>query len=111
MRVSYSARAEKEFLEIVKYYESDRPGLGEEFIEELDRQIEHCLDSPELGVKISANLRRLVMKRFPYNIIYQIREHDIRVIAVAHQHRKPGYWLSPNGNIREPESAYQANIN
>ncbi|TDX99559.1 type II toxin-antitoxin system RelE/ParE family toxin [Thiohalophilus thiocyanatoxydans] len=111
MRATYSFRAQKELQAIVRNYNKSSPGLGMEFMEELDAQIELCFENPEIGLRLEEHHRRLVMKRFPFNIIYRIRENEIRVIAVAHQHREPGYWLGPKGkSIREPESGYSANI-
>jgi len=108
MRVIYSPQAVKELLDIVKYYDKNKPGLGAEFLRDLDRQINLCTSEPEIGMQVDQVYRRLVMKRFPFNIIYRILRDEIRVIAVAHQNRKPGYWMSEFGNteINEPKVMY-----
>lgn len=111
MRVSYSPQAENELLEVVQFYNENNPGLGSEFLLELDRQINLCSDEPEIGMRVDEVYRRLVMKRFPFNIIYRILSDEIRVIAVAHQHRKPGYWLSmteSSDKVEEPAIRYVA---
>jgi len=111
MRVIYSPQVEKELLEIVKYYNENNPGLGTEFLLELDRQINLCSNEPEIGMRVDEVYRRLVMHRFPFNIIYRILRYEIRVLAVAHQNRKPGYWRSvteSNDKVEEPEICYVA---
>lgn len=115
MRAIYNSRAQKELLDIVRYYNENLPGLGKEFMEELDIQIELCCTNPEIGVPLGEDYRRLVMKRFPFSIIYRIRDKNIRVIAVAHQHRKPGYWLgrsnvTTSNKIKEPIVAYTTDL-
>jgi len=113
MSVNYSPQAEKELLEIVNYYQECLPGLGDEFIEEFDKQILHCSSSPEIGMLIDNKYRRLVMVRFPFNIIYRIIPDDslreIQIIAVSHQHRNPEYWkIKPgdNNKFNEPNVEY-----
>lgn len=68
-------------------------------------------DEPEIGMRADQIYRRLVLKRFPFNIIYRILSDEIRVIAVAHQNRKPGYWKSvteSNERVEEPGIRYAA---
>ena len=105
MRVSYSPKALDELIEITRYYEAARPGLGNEFSDELDTQVLLCCDNPEMGSKIKGNYRRLVLQRFPFNIIYRLSREELQIIAVAHQRRKPGYWetrFPSNDHIKEP---------
>ena len=115
MRINYSPQAQQELLKIIRYYDDGLPGLGVEFKLELDRQMNLCCESPEIGMRVGKQHRRLVMSRFPFNIIYQIREQEIRVIAVAHQHRKPGYWkrrmqFDSNNKINEPVLFWPATL-
>jgi len=109
MRINYTPQAAKELREIVSYYEENLPGLGDEFIEELDKQIKYCSNSPEIGMLIDDKHRRMVMNRFPFNIVYRIVQYEIQILAVAHQHRKPGYWIKRiknNNRIKEPTLDY-----
>lgn len=93
MKVEIHPEAEREFIEASRYYEARVPGLGEAFVSELE-QLKNLLSRyPELGSNSTANnLRRLTFPRFPYSLIYAIESKRLWVLAVAHQHRKPGYW-------------------
>lgn len=51
-----------------------------------------ALQLPGLGPVWRGTTRRFPLRRFPYSIIYQLKPDEIRVIALAHQSRRPGYW-------------------
>ena len=74
------------------YYESKRLGLGKDFIDEVYNAVKRIADNPMAWAELSKRTRRCLVSRFPFGIIYQIRDHEILVLAVAHLHRKPGYW-------------------
>ena len=84
--------AEEEFIEAAAYYERNVPGLGERFAREVHQAIERLLKYPEIGFPIGPNLRRIVLTRFPYYLIYSFTPDMLRVVAVAHTRRRPGYW-------------------
>jgi len=50
------------------------------------------LANPKVGAIFRGTRRRYLLRRFPYSIIYQVSTDELRVIAVAHQRRRPGYW-------------------
>jgi hypothetical protein len=85
---------EQELGEAVEYYEAQEVGLGFKLFEEVWAAIERIEQYPEAWQPISQRTRRCQTKRFPYGVIYQIREEEdqILIVAVAHLHRKPGYW-------------------
>jgi plasmid stabilization system protein ParE len=84
--------AEEEFIEAAAYYEQNVPGLGERFAREVHQVIEHLLQFPEIGSPIDPNLRRILLTRFPYYLIYSFTQDMLTVVAVAHTRRRPGYW-------------------
>ena len=92
MRINYTPDAVSELLSISRYYEEKQLGLGSDFNEKLDSLIANCRDNPEMGRVIDGQVRYLVMKKFPYNIIYRLTPDEITIIAAAHQKRFPGYW-------------------
>ena len=92
MKLEFHPDAEKEFLQAVSWYEAQLPGLGERFNAELRTAAALLLDYAEIGARIDADLRKLVLDRFPYYVIYSISSDLIYVLAVAHDRRKPGYW-------------------
>ena len=84
--------AEEEFIEAAAYYEQNVPGLGERFAREAHETIGQLLKYPEIGSPIDPNLRRIVLARFPYCLIYSFTQDMLRIVAVAHTRRRPGYW-------------------
>ena len=78
--------------EAKKYYDCRRKGLGIEFIKEISRTISRITEFPEAWAPISSRARRCLVKRFPYGIIYQIRDDKILILAFMHLSRKPDYW-------------------
>ncbi|HKZ74554.1 MAG TPA: type II toxin-antitoxin system RelE/ParE family toxin, partial [Steroidobacteraceae bacterium] len=82
MIVEFLPAADREFREATRYYEARAPGLGHEFIAELEH-MRSILDSMH---------RSLVLRRFPFALIYRIDPTAVRIVAVAHKRRKPGYW-------------------
>jgi plasmid stabilization system protein ParE len=94
MIYEFHPEAEQEFIEAAAYYEQNVKGLGERFGSEVRRAIERLLEYPEIGSPIDADLRRLMLTRFPYFLIYSSTSDLLKVVAVAHVHRRPGYWRS-----------------
>ena len=92
MKLEFHPEAEEEFLEAVSYYEARVPGLGERFEAELRTASALLLAHPEIGPLIDAELRKLVLDRFPYYLIYSVSSEVVYIVAVAHERRRPGYW-------------------
>ena len=92
MKSEFHPEAEQEFIEASVFYESRVPGLGERFIAEVERAAELLTERPEIGQRIDQVFRRMVLRRFPYLLIYSVEAEEIRIVAVAHQRRPPGYW-------------------
>ena len=92
MTYEFHPEAEQEFVEAAAYYEQNVTGLGQRFGSEVRHAIERLLEYPELGSPIDADLRRLLLTRFPYFLIYSFTADLLRVVAVAHARRRPGYW-------------------
>jgi len=74
------------------YYEDQLEGLGFEFIEELERATARIEQFPLAWSRFSNNARKCILNRFPYSVIYSYDSSAIIILAVAHTHRKPGYW-------------------
>ncbi len=74
------------------WYESKYAGLGDDFLRELDLAFSSIQEIPETWPLISKNLRRFLLKRFPFGVIYSVKKDRIFVVAVMHLSRKPGYW-------------------
>jgi plasmid stabilization system protein ParE len=89
--------AEEEMNETARFYEERVRGLGREFLEEVERAINSILIQPSAGRIISQNIRRRILKRFPFGILYAMEPDRIVIVAVMHLHRRPGYWKSRIG--------------
>jgi len=92
MRYSFHETAEKEFFAALEYYEECQPGLGLRFSEEVYATIERICEYPYAWSGIDVKTRRCLTNKFPYGILYRVIGDDIRIMAVMHLHRKPGYW-------------------
>ncbi len=77
-----------------KRYDDERRGLGEAFLDEIADAIRSMKQFPMASVSLSHRHRRFVMRRVPYQLVYEVRTLDdtIIIIAIAHFKRKPGYW-------------------
>ena len=92
MRYEFHPEAEQEFVEAAAYYERNVTGLGQRFGREVRHAIDRLLEYPELGSPMDQDLRRLMLTRFPYVLIYSFTPDMLRIVAVAHVRRRPGYW-------------------
>ncbi len=78
--------------EAIEYYNYEARGLADRFLTEALNVIDRICKFPDAWHFCSKRTRRCQTRRFPYGIIYQIREDEILVVAVANLHRKPDYW-------------------
>jgi toxin ParE1/3/4 len=95
--VRVDAEAEEEIAYAIERYEDEREGLGAEFFDELRTAIRalevpgpEC--GPVLGLPRELGIRRKLLRRFPYAIVFVESEMHVRVISVMHGHRRPAYW-------------------
>ena len=86
--------AEEEMAEAALFYEAASSQLGSDFLDDVQRAVDRLRKFPQAGEAIDSDLRRTLLHRFPFNLVYTIEENVIVVIAVAHQGRRPGYWQS-----------------
>lgn len=91
--VRFHRQAEAELYDAAHYYEKQASGLGDAFLDEVWRSIERVLENPASAPFVSPNIRRKVLNRFPFNLLYRLEENsEIFVMAVMHQQRRPNYW-------------------
>jgi hypothetical protein len=81
----------------VEYYNIESQGLGDQFLLEVLSSLERIKQFPQAWHPFTQNSRRCQTRRFPYGISYQILESEILIVAVAHLHRRPGFWLDRIG--------------
>lgn len=90
--VVFLPQAEQEMLEAARYYESQAAGLRVDYLSEMERAVATIAESPKTWPIIEGELRRRLVRRFPFGILYRIDPKEIVIVAVAHLRRKPGYW-------------------
>jgi hypothetical protein len=92
MNVEFLVPAETEFFEAIGYYNGESEGLGYEFAAEVKRTIGRILEYPNAWTQLSKRTRRCRTNRFPYGVIYQVRDDMILIVAIMHLHRDPQSW-------------------
>ncbi len=92
MRVRFLAPAAAEYRDAREWYAVQSPLLEKRLINELRNAQRKILEYPNAWQPLNGGVRRYRLERFPYGIIYNIRENEILVVAFAHLHRNPDYW-------------------
>ena len=93
-RVRFHPDAEAELIAAGQFYEAQTPGLGLELIAEVRRVARAVAAHPEIGHRFAKRLRRVLVRRFPYGLLYRAEPRAILIVAVMHLRRRPGYWKS-----------------
>jgi toxin ParE1/3/4 len=92
-RVSFHRLAERELNDAALYYEHERPGLGTIFLNDVEHYIQTIVQNAHAGVKIRGMVRRRLLRRFPYGILYSVNADNIRILAIMNLKRRPTYWV------------------
>ncbi|MGH9066012.1 MAG: type II toxin-antitoxin system RelE/ParE family toxin [Acidimicrobiales bacterium] len=93
MKVSLAPGAEQDLVEGGLYYSREASeDLGRALISEFERSAALLAEQPHLGAPWRGQVRRFPLRRFPYSIVYYLGQAEVRILAVAHQSRKPGFW-------------------
>jgi plasmid stabilization system protein ParE len=92
--VRISKPASEELSAAVRWYETQRPGLGAELLDAVTATIDLIEQQPEIGTATypDTQTRRAMVTRFPYQLVYRHDESRVVILAIAHLKRRPGYW-------------------
>lgn len=93
-RILFRAAARAEFTDAAEWYETQRPGLGDSFIAEVQNVIDVIGVHPERFPVVTGDVRVSLVQRFPYGVYFRIKPASIIVIAVFHSSRDPAVWQS-----------------
>lgn len=93
MRVIFTRIARQELNDAVRFYELEYSGLGNKFKEEVRKAVLRIVAFPQAWSTERGDIRKCLLHKFPYKLMYSSESDHILVIAVAHQHRKPDYWI------------------
>lgn len=92
MTYSFHPDAEVEFNISIDYYEQCKQNLGLEFANEVYQTIQRILEYPTAWQILDEDIRRCLINRFPFGIIYYQKNKEIIILAVMQLNRKPNYW-------------------
>lgn len=92
MNFYFHPEAEAEFSKAIAYYEENRKGLGENFSLEVFASILNILSYASSWPVLEDSVRRCLVNRFPFGILYSIESDEIFILAVMHLNRHPDYW-------------------
>lgn len=94
MRIIFDKLAKEELNDAIEYYEIELVGLGQKFKEEIKRILGIVKEMPNIGSIEKEDIRRYILHKFPYKVLYSIEKNHIYIIAIAHMHREPIYWIN-----------------
>ena len=88
----FHPEARAEMRESFEFYETRLDGLVFRFLSAVEQATKRIVLHPEAGMPLSGEFRKRIVQGFPFSVIYRVWEDYIYLVAVAHQHRRPGYW-------------------
>lgn len=103
MDLRFGAAARRELDAAAEFYDQQYGGLGEAFLDEVQRFVSLLAANPRIGRRVRVNRRSVVLKQFPYRLVYALDDVGILIIAVAHQSQRPEYW---GERVEESHPAY-----
>ncbi|MFP4035841.1 MAG: type II toxin-antitoxin system RelE/ParE family toxin [Desulfovermiculus sp.] len=92
MSFRFHPDAELEFWDAIQYYEGVDQGLGHDFAAEVYSAVQRAMAYPAAWAQLEGEVRRVLVRRFPYGVLYSEDDDGILVVAVMHLHRDPEYW-------------------
>jgi len=92
MTYSFHPEAEIEFNKAIDYYEEIETGLGYDFAIEVYSAIQRSLTLPNAWALIDDEIRRSLVNRFPFGVLYSQEKDGLFILAVMNLHRDPEYW-------------------
>lgn len=86
--------AHLEMIEAARFYAARAPGMGLTFLDAVERGMADIRQNPRRWPTVRKGIRRRLLAKFPYGILYREDPEEIVILAVMHLHRRPGYWRS-----------------
>jgi len=93
MRYRLDPAARDEYREAAERYLKESPRIAAAFVEQIEAAIRQVRDNPTIWRVLEDDVRRCLVRRFPFGIYYTVEKGEIIVWAIMHLHRQPGYWL------------------
>ncbi len=92
MNIRFLTPASVELTDAVDYYEDQRPGLGYEFLSEVEAAIDKIMQFPDAWTPLTKRIRRILLKRFPFGLLYNVQDDTVIIVAVMDLRRNPAHW-------------------
>lgn len=92
MTIRLHNRAQDDLRDAAEFFERQRPGLGEDFRAEVQAALDRIVAFPEGCHIVDDAFRQCRIQRFPYGVVYRIKDEQIEVMAITHLRRDPGHW-------------------
>jgi toxin ParE1/3/4 len=92
----FHPHAAAEYVEEIERLEADEREVAADFADAVDRATDRVIEYPEIGVVVldrrGRRIRKWRVQGFRYSLIYALLDDRVRILAVAHHSRRPGYW-------------------
>ncbi len=97
MKVIFSKYALLEMEDAVRFYNRELEGLGIRFKKDIKKAIKRIVNYPQAWSVERGDIRKYILHKFPYKLLYSLEKDHVLIIAVAHLHRNPEYWIEREG--------------
>jgi mRNA-degrading endonuclease RelE of RelBE toxin-antitoxin system len=94
MKVEFIEPALLELDDAINFYNIQSDGLGKKFLDEVTLNIRYISRYPKAWPKFTKHTHKTTLRKFPYSLIFSIGKNTIYILAVAHHHREPDYWIN-----------------
>jgi plasmid stabilization system protein ParE len=91
-KVIFHPEATAEMFEAANFYEDQHHNLGRRFARAVEEAVARVRANPVLYPLVEADVRRCLVKTFPFSILFRLKRNKVLIMAVMHTSRKPGYW-------------------
>ena len=92
LEIEFHEHADEELKAATIFYESRQSGLGAILLQRISEGCGLLRARPLAGRVMFDDFRRILIRQFPYSLVYRLERDRIYLIAVAHLSRRPGYW-------------------
>ncbi len=90
--VRFNPEAEAEMIDAAAWYESQQADLGKRFLSSVQDAVNRIELKPQLYPVVEGEVRRCLVRTFPFGVLFRVKSDSIEISAVMHLHRDPGYW-------------------
>ena len=91
-KVEFHEEVVSEFLAAVEWYLARNELVASRFVQQITHAVQFIAQAPQRWPSYSHGTRKFVLRRFPFLLVYRELESAVQILAVAHAHRRPGYW-------------------